>query len=94
SLAELSKNLELGITFQTEQLAERIHYGASQDLLALLNLKGIGRVRARKLHSSGITSLDKLMAADQAKLVSILGPKVAEKVIYQIKKERSEVMPP
>lgn len=94
SLSELSKNLELGITFQTEQLAERIHYGASQDLLALLNLKGIGRVRARKLHSSGITSLDKLMAADQAKLVSILGPKVAEKVISQIKKDRSEVIPP
>jgi len=94
SLAELSKNLELGVTFQTEQLAERIHYGASQDLLALLNLKGIGRVRARKLHSSGITSLDKLMAADQAKLVSILGPKVAEKVISQIKKESSEVIAP
>jgi helicase len=94
SLYELSKNLELGITFQTGQLAERIHYGASQDLLALLNLKGIGRVRARKLHSSGITSLDKLMAADQAKLVSILGPKVAEKVITQIKKERSEVIAP
>ncbi|OPY52300.1 MAG: putative ski2-type helicase [Methanosaeta sp. PtaU1.Bin112] len=94
SLAELSKNLELGITFQSEQLAERIHYGASQDLLALLNLKGIGRVRARKLHSSGITSLEKLMAADQAKLVSILGPKIAEKIVSQIKKEKTEVIPP
>ena len=39
SLAELSKLLELGITFKAEQLAERIHYGAGQDLLGLLNLK-------------------------------------------------------
>jgi helicase len=94
SLAELSKNLELGITFQTEQLAERIHYGAGQDLLALLNLKGIGRVRARKLHLSGITSIEKLLAADQAGLVRLLGPKIAEKVISQIRKEKIEEIQP
>jgi helicase len=94
SLAELSKNLELGITFQTEQLAERIHYGAGQDLLALLNLKGIGRVRARKLHLSGITSIEKLLAADQSGLVRLLGPKIAEKVISQIRKEKTEEIQP
>ncbi|MDD4446684.1 MAG: ATP-dependent DNA helicase [Methanothrix sp.] len=94
SLAELSKNLELGITFQTEQLAERIHYGAGQDLLALLNLKGIGRVRARKLHLSGITSIEKLLAADQSELVRLLGPKIAEKVISQIRKEKTEEIQP
>jgi helicase len=71
-------------------LAERIHYGAGQDLLALLNLKGIGRVRARKLYLSGITSIEKLLAADQAELVRLLGPKIAEKVITQIRKEKTE----
>ena len=49
SLAELSKHLELGVTYSAGQLAERIHYGAGPDLLTLLNLKGVGRVRARKL---------------------------------------------
>ncbi|MEI8002750.1 MAG: ATP-dependent DNA helicase, partial [Methanothrix sp.] len=58
SMAELSKHLELGITFKAEQLTERIHYGAGQDLLGLLNLKGVGRVRARKLYLSGITSIE------------------------------------
>jgi len=86
SLAEISKHLDLGVTFIAEQLAERIHYGASQDLLALLNLKGIGRVRARKLYSSGITSLEKLKATDQAEVARLLGPKIAEKVISQLKK--------
>jgi helicase len=94
SIAELSKHLELGTTFKAEQLAERIHYGAGQDLLALLNLKGIGRVRARKLHLSGITSIEKLLAADQAELVRLLGPKIAEKVISQIKKEKTEEIQP
>jgi helicase len=86
SLAEISKHLDLGVTFIAEQLAERIHYGASQDLLALLNLKGIGRVRARKLYSSGITSLEKLKATDLAEVARLLGPKIAEKVISQLKK--------
>jgi len=91
SLAELSKHLDLGITFKAEQLAERIHYGAGQDLLALLNLKGIGRVRARKLYLSGITSIERLLVADQIEVARLLGPKIAEKVISQLKKE--EIQP-
>jgi helicase len=87
SLAELSKHLDLGITFKAEQLSARIHYGAGVDLLALLNLKGIGRVRARKLYMSGITSLEKLRAADPALVARLLGPKVAEKVVSQLEKE-------
>jgi helicase len=81
----------LGITFKAEQLALRIHYGAGQDLLALLNLKGIGRVRARKLYLSGITSIEKLNAADRVEVARLLGPKIAEKVFTQLKKsERHE----
>ena len=94
SLAELSKHLELGTTFKAEQLAERIHYGAGQDLLALLNLKGIGRVRARKLYLSGITSIEKLLAASPTEVVRLLGPKIAEKVISQLKKEGKEEIQP
>jgi helicase len=87
SMAELSKHLDLGISFKAEQLAQRIHYGAGQDLLALLNLKGIGRVRARKLYLSGITSIEKLKAADPVEVSRLLGPKIAEKVISQLKRE-------
>jgi helicase len=94
SIAELSKHLELGITFKAEQLAERIHYGAGQDLLALLNLKGIGRVRARKLYLAGITSIERLLAASSTEVVRLLGPKIAEKVISQLKKEEQEEIRP
>jgi helicase len=48
-----------------------------------LDLKGIGRARARKLFQSGYTSLEKLKAADQGELARILGPKIATKVISQ-----------
>ncbi len=89
SLAELSKHLELGITFKADQLSMRIHYGAGRDLLALLNIKGIGRVRARKLYQSGITSLEKLRSADQGEIARLLGPKIAEKVLAQLKSEET-----
>jgi helicase len=80
----------LGITFKAEQLALRIHYGAGQDLLALLNLKGIGRVRARKLYLSGITSIEKLKATDPVEIARLLGPKIADKVVSQLKKAIQE----
>jgi len=88
SMAELSKHLDLGITFKAEQLALRIHYGAGQDLLALLNLKGIGRVRARKLYLSGITSIEKLNAADRVEVARLLGPKIAEKSSLSLRNRR------
>jgi len=87
SLAELSKHLDLGVTFQAEQLSNRIHYGAGKDLLALLNLKGIGRVRARKLYLSGITSLESLRTTDPEKISHLLGPKIAKNVMAQLKME-------
>jgi len=84
SLSELSKQQELGITFRAEQLSQRLHYGAGPDLLALLELKGIGRVRARKLYSAGFTSLEKLRSAPIEDIAALIGPKVAEKVAAQI----------
>ena len=87
SLAELSKHLELGITFRAEQLSVRLHYGAGQDLLSLLDLKGVGRVRARKLHQSGITNREKLKSTDPVEIARLLGPKIAEKVLLQLARE-------
>ena len=85
SLAELSRHLALGAAYKADQLATRIQYGAGPDLLALLELKGIGRVRARKLYLAGYTSLDKLRAADPSRVGELLGPKIAEKVRAQLK---------
>ncbi len=91
SLAELSRHLDLGVTFKAEQLSQRIHYGAGQDLLALLDLKGIGRVRARKLYQAGVTSVEKLKSAEPGEIARLLGPKIAEKVMIQLKTE--EIQP-
>ncbi|MGC9514834.1 ATP-dependent DNA helicase [Methanocrinis sp.] len=85
SAGRLSEHLELGATFRIYQLEKRIHYGAGPDLLGLLDLKGVGRVRARRLHRAGYTSLDKLREAKAADIAEVVGPKIAEKVMAQLK---------
>ncbi len=94
SAGRLSEHLELGATFRIYQLEKRIHYGAGPDLLGLLDLKGVGRVRARKLHRAGYTSIEKLREADVARIAEIVGPKIAGKVMAQLRRGESESLPP
>lgn len=67
----------------------RIRYGVKQELLPLVALEGIGRVRARALYNAGFTDLRKLAKADPAKLAQVpkIGPTVAEKLKDQLKKK-------
>jgi helicase len=88
SLSELSKHLNLGLTYRADQLSLRLHYGAGPDLLSLIDLKGIGRVRARKLYQAGYTNLDRLREANLDDIAEIIGQKIAEKVMEQLKDER------
>ncbi len=68
----------------------RIRYGVKEELLPLVALEGIGRVRARALYSAGLTDISKIAKAPQAKLAAIskIGPAVAEKLKDQLKKKR------
>ncbi len=85
SAGRLSEHLELGATFRIRQLEKRIHYGAGPDLLSLLDLEGVGRVRARKLHRAGYTSIEKLREAKADDVAEVVGPKIAEKVMAQLR---------
>lgn len=69
-------------------LRTRIRYGVKEELLPLVALEGIGRVRARALYAAGLTDVGKVARAPQSKLASIpkIGPSVAEKLKDQLKK--------
>jgi helicase len=69
-------------------LRTRIRYGVKEELLPLVMLEGIGRVKARALYSAGFTDVPKIAKASQAKLsnVSKIGPTVAEKLKHQLRK--------
>jgi helicase len=81
---ELSKVLgEDRHLIPTKKLALRIKYGVREELLALVELKGIGRVRARKLFRSGITKPSEVKK-NIVKVESILGKKVTENLKKQL----------
>jgi len=58
--------------------------GIRRELLPLVRLRGIGRVRARRLFNHGITSPDAILAAGIAEITKILGRGVAEQVFLEL----------
>ncbi len=61
----------------------RIRYGVKEELLELVEIRGIGRVRARKLFRAGIRSKEDVVK-NRDRLPSIIGKKVAERVLSQL----------
>ncbi len=68
----------------------RLKYGIREELLPLVKLKNIGRVRARRLYGAGLTSLATLKRAPVEKLVRLLGTKLAADVRRQLGLEVEE----
>lgn len=69
------------------KLRMRLKHGAKEELLPLLQLKNIGRVRARKLFSNMIKDIGDVKAADITTLSQLIGVKVAIDVKQQVGQE-------
>jgi len=72
-----------------QKMRFRLRYGVKEELLPLLRLEGIGRVRARMLFSAGIRNLGDVRKAEPGRLGNILGRKIA----LSIKKQVGESVP-
>jgi len=68
------------------ELMDRVEKGVKAELLPLVRLEGIGRVRARILFNSGLKTVEDLKTAPIEKLTSLplIGPKVAKKIKEQV----------
>jgi helicase len=64
----------------------RVQYGCKKELLNLISLKGIGRVRARALYAAGYTGIAKLRDASTQEIASVrtIGPRIAERIKKQV----------
>jgi helicase len=60
----------------------RIENGVREELLPLIKIRGIGRVRARVLYNHGIKSIDDLRKTDPKRLLSLRG--FGETIVRQI----------
>jgi helicase len=67
-----------------QELVERISYGAAKELLPIIKIKGIGRVRARKLYNAGYKDIETIRRAEFEVLADIIGPKIAANTLKQL----------
>jgi len=69
-----------------DTVMERIEKGVKTELLPLVRLKDVGRVRARILHNAGMKTLDDLKKApiEQLTKLPLIGPKLAKKIKDQV----------
>ncbi|MGA7542259.1 MAG: DEAD/DEAH box helicase [Nitrososphaeraceae archaeon] len=83
-VAKLMKRSDLLV--EIHRLRLRIKYGVKEELLKLIRLKGIGRVRARSLYGIGFTDLTEIANASEAQLsaVSNIGPTIAKNIKEQL----------
>ncbi|HEX7817905.1 MAG TPA: DEAD/DEAH box helicase, partial [Nitrososphaeraceae archaeon] len=65
----------------------RIRHGIKSELIPLIQLEGIGRIRARSLYKAGITNVTQIDKISESKLGSVpkIGVKLARKLKNQIK---------
>jgi helicase len=84
--AEISALQKSPMTGLARELAIRLESGAGKELLDLIELSGVGRVRARKLYNAGFTGRKKLKDADPVALAAIpgIGEKLAASILRQL----------
>lgn len=92
SLEEISRILQFKeLIREFIKLRLRMRYGVREELLTLIRLKNIGRVRARKLHAHGLRDIGDIKKADINILIGILGKGIAEDIKKQVGQEIKEI---
>ena len=75
---------------QLRKLRVRSKYGVREELIPLVRLKGIGRIRSRRLFNNGLDSLDKLRKVSVERLSGVVGVKVANEIKKQLGENTNE----
>ena len=90
-LREISKHVERAdLLEELDDLRKRVVYGIREELLDLVKVKGIGRVRSRILYKNGIKNLDDLRKIPVSKLGDIdkIGSTIADNIKAELRKVR------
>jgi helicase len=91
SCVEISKLIKLhGLIKEFEKVRMRLTYGAKEELLPLLRLRNIGRIRARKLFNNKIKGIEDVKKADLPLLTQLVGKQIALSIKKQVGEDLRE----
>lgn len=71
---------------QTLELMERIEKGVKKELLSMVKLEGVGRVRGRIIYNAGYKTIEDIKMAKLEELMNLplIGPRLARKIKEQV----------
>ncbi|MCS7131336.1 MAG: helix-hairpin-helix domain-containing protein, partial [Hadesarchaea archaeon] len=87
SAQELAKLFKIkGVVPMLRDLRKRVRYGVKEELLELVELRGIGRVRGRSLYRAGYRRLADIKKADIKELAQVphIGLEIAKSIKQQL----------
>ena len=90
-LREIAKHTDRAdLLEEFDDLQKRIDYGVKEELVGLVKVKGIGRVRARALFKHRIRSIDELRKIPASRLAKIdkIGASIADSIKAELRKVR------
>jgi len=91
SCIELGKILALkDLLKEMNKARTRLKYGVREELIPLLKLKGVGRVRARKMFRYGLKTIGDVKKADLGSLSQLVGKKTAMSLKEQLDQPTEE----
>lgn len=86
SMAEIGTLFKIKKTGEVIKLRQRVKHGIKEELLEIVSLKGIGRVRGRRLYAHGFKTLADLRKASVESIagVELIGKKLAQSIKLQL----------
>lgn len=88
-LSRMAQRFRKELARTVDALALRVESGAAEELLDLIRLRGVGRVRGRALYGAGFPDRESLRAAPAAKVAAALSSSsLAEQVLAQLRPGR------
>lgn len=88
AMAQMAKWERRALTGPLDELSIRVTYGIRSDLIDLVSLRGVGRVRGRLLYQHGFKSREELSRASEEQIVHCLGSAgstgVAKDIVAQL----------
>lgn len=91
SIYELAKLLKRDdLLDEIYMLRKRVKYGIKEELMPLVSIEGVGRVRARMLYNAGFRDIKSIKEAPLEKLAAVqkIGNALAKKIKEQLKFQR------
>jgi len=82
--SELARMFKPSLHSSTRELEICMRNGIRRELLPLVKLRGVGRVRARRLYNLGITTPDAILRVGIAEISRVLGRGVSEQIFEQL----------